>query len=125
MTDEKLLTAEEVEKRSGVHFRHCYHGENEDNCKYGYDNCPAKPQLAKVDKVCPDCEDYNDIEIGTIFKEDLKKCPVCDQKAGWRSVDSMTTMACGNCGARFLQTFYGVEYVKKPDCPTCQGTGKA
>jgi hypothetical protein len=28
---------------SGVHLRHCYQGEYEDGCKYGEDDCPAKP----------------------------------------------------------------------------------
>ena len=29
---------------SGVHLRHCYQGEYEDGCKYGEDDCPAKPK---------------------------------------------------------------------------------
>jgi hypothetical protein len=29
---------------SGVHIKHCYQGEYEDGCKYGEDNCPAKPK---------------------------------------------------------------------------------
>jgi hypothetical protein len=28
---------------SGVHLRHCYQGEYEDGCKYGENDCPAKP----------------------------------------------------------------------------------
>lgn len=27
----------------GVHLRHCYQREYEDCCKYGEDDCPAKP----------------------------------------------------------------------------------
>jgi hypothetical protein len=29
---------------NGVHLRHCYQGEYEDGCKYGEDDCPAKPK---------------------------------------------------------------------------------
>lgn len=29
------------DKRIGVHLSHCYQGENENNCKYGDDDCPA------------------------------------------------------------------------------------
>jgi hypothetical protein len=32
---------------SGVHIRHCYQGEYEDGCKYGEDDCPAKPYEPK------------------------------------------------------------------------------
>lgn len=28
---------------SGVHLRHCYQGEYKNGCKYGEDDCPAKP----------------------------------------------------------------------------------
>jgi hypothetical protein len=28
---------------SGVHLRHCYQGEYKDGCKYGENDCPAKP----------------------------------------------------------------------------------
>jgi hypothetical protein len=33
---------EKWEKEKAVHFAHCYQGE-QDNCKYGDENCPAKP----------------------------------------------------------------------------------
>lgn len=29
---------------SAVHLRHCYQGEYEDSCKYGEEDCPAKPK---------------------------------------------------------------------------------
>jgi hypothetical protein len=40
-----IIPKEEPEQDySGVHFRHCYQGEYEDVCKYGEDDCPAKPK---------------------------------------------------------------------------------
>ena len=42
--DEELgLYEEPKQDYSGVHLRHCYQGEYEDGCKYGEDDCPAKP----------------------------------------------------------------------------------
>jgi hypothetical protein len=29
---------------NGVHLKHCFQGEYIDGCKYGDDNCPAKPK---------------------------------------------------------------------------------
>jgi hypothetical protein len=48
-----IIPKEEPEQDySGVHFRHCYQGEYEDGCKYGEDNCPAKPkEEPKQDKL--------------------------------------------------------------------------
>jgi hypothetical protein len=44
----KIIIPQEEPKQdySGVHIRHCYQGEYEDGCKYGEDDCPAKPQEA-------------------------------------------------------------------------------
>jgi hypothetical protein len=41
----ELVEPQEEHKQdySGVHLRHCYQGEYEDGCKYGEDDCPAKP----------------------------------------------------------------------------------
>jgi hypothetical protein len=41
----KIIIPQEEPKQdySGVHLRHCYQGEYEDGCKYGEDDCPAKP----------------------------------------------------------------------------------
>jgi hypothetical protein len=41
----KIIIPKEEQKQdySGVHLRHCYQGEYEDGCKYGEDDCPAKP----------------------------------------------------------------------------------
>ena len=41
----KIIIPKEEPKQdySGVHFRHCYQGEYEDDCKYAEDDCPAKP----------------------------------------------------------------------------------
>jgi hypothetical protein len=36
---------------SGVHLRHCYQGEYEDGCKYGENDCPAKPLEPKQEKL--------------------------------------------------------------------------
>jgi translation initiation factor 2 beta subunit (eIF-2beta)/eIF-5 len=42
----KIIIPQEEPKQdySGVHFKHCYQGEYEDGCKYGEDDCPAKPR---------------------------------------------------------------------------------
>jgi hypothetical protein len=50
----KIIIPKEEPKQdySGVHFRHCYQGEYENGCKYGEDNCPAKPkEEPKQDKL--------------------------------------------------------------------------
>ena len=41
----KIIIPQEEPKQdySRVHLRHCYQGEYEDTCKYGEDDCPAKP----------------------------------------------------------------------------------
>lgn len=41
----KIIIPQEESKQdySKVHLRHCYQGEYEDTCKYGEDDCPAKP----------------------------------------------------------------------------------
>lgn len=31
----------------GAHLSHCYQGEWEDSCKYGDEDCPAKPEMDK------------------------------------------------------------------------------
>ena len=38
-----IIPKEPKQDYSGVHLRHCYQGEYEDGCKYGEDDCPAKP----------------------------------------------------------------------------------
>jgi hypothetical protein len=45
-TYKEIILPQEEPKQdySGVHFRHCYQGEYEDGCKYGKDDCPAKPK---------------------------------------------------------------------------------
>ena len=41
----KIIIPQEEPKQDyiGVHLRHCYQGEYEDGCKYGEDDCSAKP----------------------------------------------------------------------------------
>jgi hypothetical protein len=39
----EMTWLEKWEKEKAVHFSHCYQGEQEDSCKYGDENCPAKP----------------------------------------------------------------------------------
>ena len=39
----RIQQEEPKQDYSGVHLRHCYQGEYEDGCKYGEDDCPAKP----------------------------------------------------------------------------------
>jgi hypothetical protein len=42
----KIIIPQEEPKQdyNGVHLRHCYQGEYEDGCKYGENDCPAKPK---------------------------------------------------------------------------------
>ncbi|MFY8160830.1 MAG: hypothetical protein ACOVNU_05830 [Candidatus Kapaibacteriota bacterium] len=42
-TEEIIIPKEELKHEYSVHLRHCYQGEYEDGCKYGEDDCPAKP----------------------------------------------------------------------------------
>ncbi len=44
---EKVLIKEDYDK---VHLRHCYQGKYEDNCKYGEDDCPAKPKQETLEE---------------------------------------------------------------------------
>jgi len=37
---------------AAVHKAHCYQGEYEDSCKYGENNCPAKPTQETVKDAC-------------------------------------------------------------------------
>jgi hypothetical protein len=37
------MSTKEEQDYSRVHLRHCYQGEYEDGCKYGDNDCPAKP----------------------------------------------------------------------------------
>jgi hypothetical protein len=41
----KIIIPQEEPKQDyiGIHLRHCYQGEYEDGCKYGEDDCSAKP----------------------------------------------------------------------------------
>jgi hypothetical protein len=59
----KIIIPKEEQKQdySGVHLRHCYQGEYEDGCKYGEDDCPAKP-LEKPKKL-------TDLEIAIKLEE--------------------------------------------------------
>jgi hypothetical protein len=43
---------------SGVHLRHCYQGEYEDGCKYGEDDCPAKPLEEPKQEIWKDIPHY-------------------------------------------------------------------
>ena len=43
---------------SGVHLRHCYQGEYEDDCKYGENDCPAKPLEPKQEVIEEAAENY-------------------------------------------------------------------
>lgn len=40
---------------SGVHFNHCFQGEYIDSCKYGDENCPAKPIEEDIEKLIYGC----------------------------------------------------------------------
>jgi hypothetical protein len=53
---------------SGVHLRHCYQGEYEDGCKYGEDDCPAKPKEPKQETLEEATERYSEelLEAKTI-----------------------------------------------------------
>jgi hypothetical protein len=41
-----------------VHIRHCYQGEYEDGCKYGENNCPAKPKETEQETLEEAAEKY-------------------------------------------------------------------
>lgn len=63
----------------GVHLRHCYQGENEDNCKYGDEDCPAKP-LPKPDTSLEEkvVDEVADI-LSEYFKEPIDlPCQYCE-----------------------------------------------
>ena len=59
----KIIIPQEEPKQdySGVHLRHCYQGEYEDGCKYGENDCPAKPLEPKQGIL---------EEVAKIFKND-------------------------------------------------------
>jgi hypothetical protein len=48
-----IKTTQEEPKKdySGLHLRHCYQGEYKDGCKYGKDDCPAKPLEPKQETI--------------------------------------------------------------------------
>lgn len=53
----KPLTQKEPKQDySRVHLAHCYQGEYEDGCKYGEDNCPAKPLESKQETLEDDIQ---------------------------------------------------------------------
>ena len=39
---------EMTDKVAGVHLSHCYQGENEDTCKFGDEDCPARKEVASL-----------------------------------------------------------------------------
>ncbi len=58
---------------AAVHLGHCYQGQNEDNCKYGEDDCPAGcnsvPQ-AKPDTTSPELEQQVRLITGSWYLSD-------------------------------------------------------
>jgi len=72
-TYKEIILPQEEPKQdySGVHFRHCYQGEYEDGCKYGKDDCPAKPKEEPKQENC--CT-----PIGQIKR--YMDCIGCDRK---------------------------------------------
>lgn len=70
MSKYKIIIPKEEQKQdySGVHLRHCYQGEYEDGCKYGEDDCPAKPLEPKQETLEEAAENEASIfyEKGTI-----------------------------------------------------------
>lgn len=63
----------------GVHLSHCYMGEYPDSCKYGDDNCPAKPPFDVYWK-----HDYLDLmeKIEAFEKKRLKGDPKTYENVG-------------------------------------------
>ena len=78
MSKYKIIIPKEEQKQdyNGVHLRHCYQGEYEDGCKYGEDDCPAKPLEPKQ---------LTDLEIAIKLEEiereeyqqELRICKYC------------------------------------------------
>ena len=67
---------------SGVHLRHCYQGEYEDSCKYGENDCPAKPLEEPKQEIVKDLaywkanaeEDYMKVPISVLrYVSELEK----------------------------------------------------
>jgi hypothetical protein len=67
---DKIYPKEEPKQDySGVHLRHCYQGEYEDGCKYGEDDCPAKPLEPKQETLEEASEKYSRGVWGPYYDE--------------------------------------------------------
>jgi len=72
----KIIIPQEEPKQdySGVHIRHCYQGEYEDSCKYGEDDCPAKPLKPKQETLEEAAENYViDESFLPVYKEECER----------------------------------------------------
>jgi hypothetical protein len=71
----KIIIPKEEQKQdySGVHLRHCYQGEYEDGCKYGEDDCPAKPLEPKQETTGKKFYESADETITVYRQETIKK----------------------------------------------------
>ena len=77
MSKYKIIIPKEEQKQdySGVHLRHCYQGEYEDGCKYGEDDCPAKPLEPKQETLEEAAEKYvEDFDLS--FYDTVEEIPV-------------------------------------------------
>jgi hypothetical protein len=71
-----IKTTQEEPKKdySGLHLRHCYQGEYKDGCKYGKDDCPAKPLEPKqetIEEAAKNYANYNE-QINKAVQEAVK-----------------------------------------------------
>ena len=70
---QKIFVPKEKKDYRGVHLSHCYQGENEGICKYGEEDCPAKPEEKEEDMYfCRKCGNIRGKGV-SIFGESLSK----------------------------------------------------
>ena len=64
VTDYKIIIPQEEPKQdySGVHLKHCYQGEYENGCKFGDNDCPAKPLKPKQETIEEASWKYNPVK---------------------------------------------------------------
>ena len=95
------------DKMAGVHLSHCYQGENPDNCKYGDNDCPAKPKW--IDTVM---SDKQMIEIQNNSKSAFNELLVIDTtaKAQTEIIGDIAYKAGMKTVAEFANQFAGIKH---------------
>jgi hypothetical protein len=79
-----IKTTQEEPKKdySGLHLRHCYQGEYKDGCKYGKDDCPAKPLEPKQETIEEAAEHHWKMQGLMALDESTKPYIIQDFTAG-------------------------------------------